>query len=235
MNFAQLVTIFGYPIIFFGTFFEGETVLILGGFLAHRGYVELPWVIFLAFLGTLAGDQLYFYIGRWKGIRFIDSRPHWKRKTDRVFNLLHKHQVALIVGFRFIYGIRTVAPFIIGASGIGTARYLVLNIAGAASWAVVIGVLGYFFGQAAEHLIEEVKRYELWFVAGMIIFGALVWVLYWIFSKKPSQNPRRMHLRSWGSKGRLFSGPVFKETAFDWLQVSENFFPSAGAPTIFGI
>jgi membrane protein DedA with SNARE-associated domain len=184
MGFEQLITSYGYLALFFGTFFEGETVLILGGFLAHRGYLELPWVVIWAFLGTLAGDQLYFYIGRWKGVGFIDSRSRWKSKTARVFKLLHKYQTILIIGFRFFYGIRTVTPFIIGASGISPLRYMILNFIGAGLWAVAIGSLGYFFGQAAEHLIAEVKQYEIWFVVGMIALGSLVWLVYWLLSRK---------------------------------------------------
>ena len=63
------VTHFGYMAILIGTFLEGETILVLGGFLAHRGYLHLPWVIASAFAGTFAGDQLYFYLGRFKGMK----------------------------------------------------------------------------------------------------------------------------------------------------------------------
>jgi membrane protein DedA with SNARE-associated domain len=35
----KLVTDFGYIAIVVGTFLEGETILVLGGFLAHRGYL----------------------------------------------------------------------------------------------------------------------------------------------------------------------------------------------------
>lgn len=184
MSFEQLISSYGYLAILLGTFFEGETVLIIGGFLAHRGYLMLPWVVICAFLGTFAGDQLYFYIGRWKGAGFVDSRPRWKRKTARVFKLLNKYQTILIIGFRFIYGIRTVTPFIIGASGIGPIRFLVLNFVGASLWAVSIGFLGYFVGQAAENLIAEIKHFELWIIAGIIVLGSLVWGGYWLFSRK---------------------------------------------------
>ena len=71
MSLAEMVSTYGYAAIAIGTFLEGETVLILGGFAAYRGYLELPWVLVSAFIGTLLGDQLYFYIGRTKGHRFL--------------------------------------------------------------------------------------------------------------------------------------------------------------------
>lgn len=51
---------FGYLAILVGTLLEGETFLILGGFAAHRGYLDLSLVILSAFLGTVLGDQLFY-------------------------------------------------------------------------------------------------------------------------------------------------------------------------------
>jgi len=192
MNFEHLVISYGYPAILIGTFLEGETILILGGFAAHQGYLELPLVMLAGFLGTFFGDQLYFHIGRRKGIEFIEERPHWQVRTDRIFHLLHRHQVLLILGFRFVYGIRTVTPFILGASGIGVARYLVLNLIGAIVWTVAVCALGYFVGQAAEHFLQQVKHYELWIFGGIIILGASAWIIHWLVSKrgKPNQSDK---------------------------------------------
>ena len=37
---------YGYIAIILGTAFEGETIMIMGGFSAHRGYLKLlPWVV----------------------------------------------------------------------------------------------------------------------------------------------------------------------------------------------
>lgn len=178
MNLEEIVTHYGYIGILLGTFLEGETILVIAGFLAHRGYLELPFVIAAAFAGTLAGDQLYFYIGRIKGKEFIDSKPSWKSKTDRVFKLLDKYHTLFILGFRFLYGIRTVAPFVLGASGISPIRYLALNLCGALIWAIVIGMLGYYFGHAIEMLLGEIKQYEEWVIIGLLLVGATGWVLY---------------------------------------------------------
>lgn len=176
MSLEELISNYGYAAIGIGAFLEGETVLILGGFAAHRGYLELPWVIVCAFLGTLFGDQLYYYIGRAKGKAAIEKRPHWKSKSEKVFSLLDKHQIWLILGFRFLYGLRTVTPFIIGASRISPSRFLVLNILGALVWAIVVGVLGYLFGHTLEILMGDIKKYELLVFAVLLVAGVLVWL-----------------------------------------------------------
>jgi len=176
VNFEELVTHYGYIALVIGTFFEGETILVIGGLLAHRGYLELPYVIASAFAGTLFGDQLYFYIGRIRGKKFIESKPLWQAKSRRVFALLEKHQVLLILGFRFIYGIRTITPFVLGSSGISPLRYLLLNFCGALLWAMAVGILGFYFGQALELVIGEVKRYEKWVIVALLFISAIIWL-----------------------------------------------------------
>jgi membrane protein DedA with SNARE-associated domain len=73
----------GYIALFVGTFLEGETILIVAGFLAHRGHLELHWLMIAAFLGTFAGNQTFFHFERSKGMQFLERREPWKRKAKR--------------------------------------------------------------------------------------------------------------------------------------------------------
>ena len=44
---------YGYIAILLGSVFEGETIMIMGGFSAHRGYLDLlPWVVLAGFVGN---------------------------------------------------------------------------------------------------------------------------------------------------------------------------------------
>jgi membrane protein DedA with SNARE-associated domain len=188
MSLSELISTYGYAAIGIGTFLEGETILVLGGFAAHRGYLELPWVLVSAFLGTLFGDQLYFYIGHTKGQSVLDKRPVWKSKSEKVFSLLKKHQVLLILGFRFLYGLRTVTPFVLGASKIAPLYFMILNILGAFTWTIVVGVLGYMFGHAVEVIIGDIKRYELWLFIGLAALGVVIWSVHLLLKKRVSAN-----------------------------------------------
>ena len=187
MNLAQVLQDYGYPALLIGTFLEGETIMILGGLAAHLGYLSLEWVIACGFVGTLFGDQLYFYLGRRHGKAFLSRRPSWKPRTERVLTLFERHQVLLIVGFRFIYGLRTVTPFAIGISGVSYVRFAVLNLIGAAIWAISIGLAGFFFGQAMETILGDLKRYELALMAGLVIIGGTVW-LNRLYRQRRSRN-----------------------------------------------
>jgi membrane protein DedA with SNARE-associated domain len=73
MGFENLKGNYGYIIILIGPFLEGETVLILAGFLVHRGHLELPLVIAATFAGSVAGDQFFPLVGQCKGMSFIDK------------------------------------------------------------------------------------------------------------------------------------------------------------------
>ena len=167
MPLEDLIVQYGYLALFVGTFLEGETILIVAGYLAQNDYLDLVLVILSAFFGTFAGDQLFFFLGRHKGMRFLEKRPGWKAKAKKAFSLLHRHQVGVILGFRFLYGIRNVTPFVIGSSGFNPLRFFVLNFLGALAWAIAFGSIGYHIGTVADAFLDDVKKYE------MMVFGAV--------------------------------------------------------------
>ena len=178
MDLAQFVQDYGYPVLLIGTFLEGETILILGGLAAHLGYLSLVWVIVCGFCGTLVGDQLWFYLGRRHGKTLLARRPAWQPRAQRVFRKLERHQNLLILSFRYLYGLRTITPFAIGMSDVSYIRFAVLNLIGAALWAIGIGLGGYFFGKAVETLLGNVKRYEMVLMFSIFVAGTGVWLVH---------------------------------------------------------
>lgn len=180
MNFQELVSTYGYAAVVLGTFFEGETILVLAGFAAQRGYLELHWVAAAAFAGTLSGNLLYFCLGRYRGHAVLARRPAWQRKTRRVLELLDAHPAAAIIGFRFLYGIRTVAPFAMGLTRVSAVKFVALDSIGIALWAAAVGGLGYLFGEGLEHLVAGVRRYEIWAFAALAAAGAAAWLVHFV-------------------------------------------------------
>jgi membrane protein DedA with SNARE-associated domain len=178
MALEHLVTTYGYLALLLGTFFEGETILILGGFLAHRGYLHLPLVILAAFFGGFLADELSFFAGRWKGEALLAKHPRWQSRTRRVNDLLDRYHTPLILGFRFLYGLRIATPFVLGMSSVKTVRFVMLNAAGAVVWAVLIGGGGYLFGTALEALLRDVRKYEFEAAAGILIAGMAFWLVH---------------------------------------------------------
>jgi membrane protein DedA with SNARE-associated domain len=167
---------FGYLALFLGTFFEGETILVLAGFLAFRGYMDLNYVIVVAFFGSYAGDQLWYFLGRKHGRKLLARKPRWQLLGDRALVHIRKHPDIWVLSFRFVYGLRTVMPVAIGLSGYPPRRYLLLNGIGAAVWATALGLAAFHFGAILESMLGSVKKYELWVLGALLVLGLGLWI-----------------------------------------------------------
>jgi len=179
----DLIRNYGYVIIFLGTFFEGETVLVVAGFLAHETYLNIYTVMLSAFGGSLLGDQLFFFIGKTRSELLLRKFKKWSPRIHRFHLLLKKHDTLVILAFRFIYGFRTVAPFAIGMAGVSTAKFVVLNVVSAAVWSVTVALLGFFMGRTLEFLLGGIKRFEM-VVLGLVLFLAILFALRLLIKKK---------------------------------------------------
>lgn len=91
----------------------------------------------------------------------------------------------LILGFRFLYGIRTVTPFAIGMSKVSYFRFTVLNGLGAGLWAITIGLAGFYFGRSVEVVLGEIKHYEFEVLAFIVAVGVLIWGIF-LYRRKTS-------------------------------------------------
>jgi membrane protein DedA with SNARE-associated domain len=184
MDLQSIIEHYGYAAIFIGTFLEGETVLVLAGLAAHQGYLVLTWVILAAFLGSFCGDQLFFYLGRKHSQAVLSRRPAWKKKAESVNRILNKYQTPMILSFRFLYGLRTVTPFVIGMSRVSVKKFIVLNAVGALIWAAAIGSGGYLFGLALQVYIGKVEHYEVLVFAIIALLGLLIWIVHFYHRRK---------------------------------------------------
>jgi membrane protein DedA with SNARE-associated domain len=175
MSAEYLIQTYGYYALVMGAFLEGETVLVIAGFAAHRGYLELPLVILIASAATIALDQLLYFMGRIYGQDFLQKRPALYSRSLRFRKLLQRYQTLVIVGFRFMYGMRIVAPFVIGMSGIRVKRFLLLNMVSGLIWSAVFSCGGYCFGAALELVMGNIRQHELQLMLVIALLGTLLW------------------------------------------------------------
>lgn len=180
---AHLLDEFGYLAVLVGTFLEGETILVLAGFAAHQGYLALGPVMLAAFAGSAAGDQLWFLLARRHGRGWLARRPKLAARFATASRWLERHPTLFILGFRFVYGIRNVAPVAIGLSSIPARRFVPLNLLAAALWAVLFAAIGYVFGQAVETLLGEMKAVEQRLLAATALAVIFVLAARWLARK----------------------------------------------------
>jgi membrane protein DedA with SNARE-associated domain len=174
----SLVAEYGYLAIFIGCFLEGETILVLGGFAAYSGYLDLGWVTFAGFSGSFLGDQLYYFLARKWGHKVLNRFPSWRPGIARALKLLEKYDVAFILSFRFIYGVRSVSSVAIGLSSVPPRRFFPYNFLAAAVWAIIVAGLGYVFGEAINLILERVANYEMYFFGAIACIGLTIWGIH---------------------------------------------------------
>jgi membrane protein DedA with SNARE-associated domain len=167
MDVRELLLTYGPIIVFIWTFFEGETVLLVAGFLAQQGYMSLGLAMLAAACGSMLGDQLYFWVGRKFGQQILEWRPGWRVTIDRALRLLVRYQNLFILSFRFVYVVRNIASFSIGLAGVTFRRFALLNGIAAAVWALSFGFGGYYFGKTMELLLGRVRAVEFYAIGAL--------------------------------------------------------------------
>jgi membrane protein DedA with SNARE-associated domain len=182
LTLGPLVAAHGYWILAAGCLLEGETVVVLAGLAAHHGYLSLPAVIAVATVAATIGDQFYFWLGRWRGPWVLARWPSLVRHADRVHRLTARYHAAVIIALRFAYGLRIAGPVLIGMSGFPGLRFGVLNAIGALLWACIMALAGWWFGEAAQALLGDMKDEALWLLATLVAAGLAIW---WWRTRRP--------------------------------------------------
>lgn len=177
MDLAGFISQYGYLAVFVGTLVEGETLVILAGLAAARGYLSLPMVIAVATLGSVLAYQFCFQLGRRAGPSLLARVPNSERAAERVRALAERYPALIIIGIHFLYGIRTVGLFVIGMSGVRGWKFLWLNLAGSFIWATVIGTVGYLFGNAIAAMLSNIDTHDHWVFGGLFAIGVVIWLI----------------------------------------------------------
>jgi membrane protein DedA with SNARE-associated domain len=181
---TALLIEYKYWVVIAGALIEGEILLMLAGGSAYHGYLSLPWVMLIAFIGAVIHDHLLFFVGRHIGSRIIYKYTSLHNRAARISEFMHKYDRWFIMSFRFIYGVRTVTPIIVGTTSISWKRYSFLVTVSALIWAVIIAYLGYTFAIAIEALIENFEKYSKYFAAGLVIIALIIYGLVRFFKSR---------------------------------------------------
>ena len=160
ISLSHLISTHGYWLTFAGALLEGETVLVLAGLAAHRGYLALPLVIAIGAVGGFLGDQIGFFVGRQLGARVLERFPRLEPAATRARGLVERHPGYSVIAVRFLYGMRIAGPVVIGTSRLRWATFALLNAIGATLWSACWVGVGFAAGAAVEAVLGELKHVE---------------------------------------------------------------------------
>jgi len=175
---------YGYVILFIWSFMEGETGLVMAGVMVHTEDMELFTAIAVATLGGFAGDQLYFYIGRYNRNYIHKKLKSQRRKFAFATLLLRKYGWFIIFIQRYMYGLRTVIPMSIGTTKYSARDFAIINFISAIIWASLTIVLAYIFGEQILKVVHFAKNH-IFYILPVIILLIILIIIYFHFQTKP--------------------------------------------------
>ncbi|MFC4728549.1 DedA family protein [Coralloluteibacterium thermophilus] len=177
MDPAALVALFGYPALFLAGLVEGEAALVAGGYLAQAGRLD-PFAVFACgYAAALVSDNLYFTLGRRYGGRMLGRLPRLQAPVGRALEMLGRRPTLVILGMRFLWGLRTALPFAIGMSRVSRRRFLALDMLSGAVWAAVFTAVGYGLANALEAYVDDLVHHWVAVLAALLVAATSAYAL----------------------------------------------------------
>lgn len=162
----------------------GESLVLVGGFLASQDLFNVADLIVVITLGAMVGDSISYEFGQRLGRDWLLKHGHRVRLRPAhvafVEGFITRHGGKAVFVGHFMHIMRALMPFVAGASRMRYMRFLAYNGAGCILWASVFVLLGYFVGESW----RLVSRW-LGYVSSAIVCVALVTaLLIWRWRRK---------------------------------------------------
>ena len=183
---------YGYLIVFLGALGEntallglalpGGTLALLGAFYARQGSLNLGWVIFFAWMGTVLGYHADYLLGRFAlgkvMLRWGDSRlgrrMHLAGRLRLGGRMLAKYGGRAILLSHIVGHIRSFVALSAGATRMPYRRFLSFELVAALLWNTAFCLIGYLAGAEYDRILPIIERAG-WIIAGVVILALLVW------------------------------------------------------------
>jgi membrane protein DedA with SNARE-associated domain len=165
INFLGRVGDWGYLIIFICVtlecaalfFLPGESIILIGGFLAARGILYWGDLMLIVSAGAILGYCIGFEIGRRFGKDGLLRYGRWigirEWHLDRVDGFFAQHGGATVFIGRFASFLRAFVGLVAGSAKMPYGRFLLYNVLGGGVWSILYVLIGYFVG-ASWQIVE---------------------------------------------------------------------------------
>jgi membrane protein DedA with SNARE-associated domain len=193
-NIQEFAHQYGYWAIFLGILLEnlgiplpGETVTLVGGFLAGSDELSYWLVLSDAVAGAVIGGACGYWIGRLGGWSFLlQVGKFFRVSEERLLSIKEQfsQNAAKAVFFgRFFALLRIFAAPLAGIGEMPFGKFFLYNLAGAATWASAMVTLAFFAGKVVslEQLVAWVSQFA---IAALLILVALIVIPLWWESRQ---------------------------------------------------
>jgi membrane-associated protein len=128
--------------------FPGETTLNAAATAAAQGALELAPIIVMGALGAIVGDSALFWIARRSSRRVAPQleKARANEKIKQALAIMDTSAPLLIVGGRYVPGMRFVVNATMGLSDMPYRRFLPWSVLGGVLWSAFTCVLAYKIG-----------------------------------------------------------------------------------------
>jgi len=174
----EFIARYGYIAIMIGTFFEGETTVLLGGIFSKLKYMELDHVMAWAFLGTIAGDCTFFFLGKVLGRNIIERYEFLRSKIPLANGIMKRYGNYIIFLVRFFVGVRGIILLLLGCTDIRKRTFFLYSIMSAALWSIVASSIGYLFANVVYIFVHDIRKYEVYIIPAIIAVVAAFIFIY---------------------------------------------------------
>ncbi len=172
---------YGYLALFVVVFVEGcgipapgQTILVASAIMAYHGDLRIQWVVAVSFMATFLGNCTGYYVGRNMGRRWLKRVLPGKEKLGRIERQLNRWGILLLVGGRYIEGLKQTLGLISGAFQMAPLRFMVANAAASLCWAVPLGLIPYWINRHSQQFLRFSREHRLeayWVAAGIILLA----------------------------------------------------------------
>jgi membrane protein DedA with SNARE-associated domain len=151
---------------------------VVAGVFASRGHLDITEVIVVAAIAAIVGDNIGYWIGRTGGRSVIARWRRSERTLTWAESFFRRHGAKTIFLARFFSILRVTAAWMAGVSRMHWWTFFLWNAAGGICWALLVGLVSYYLGDAAANAIS---RYGLIGGVAIVAVAALgfLGVHYW--------------------------------------------------------
>ncbi|HXE43651.1 MAG TPA: VTT domain-containing protein [Conexibacter sp.] len=178
---------------FVGLLVPGETAIVVGGFVAGQGKIDVILLIAIAWFAAVAGDLVSFGLGRRLGRDFLVRHGPkvqiTEQRIEHVERFYDRHGGKAVFLGRWVGLVRAVSPFLAGSSGMPLRRFLPYDVLAAGAMVTLYALLGFVFWRSLDKVLAVAKQGALALGAAIVLVVAIVAVVRWL---RDAQNRRRL-------------------------------------------